>query len=288
MGLADKFGNFNVKQTDRISQEDKEYLEHYEALYKRALNVYKCVYDIYRNEFATYLKEDIEGNRYSNVIVGDFDTIKKIDELQNGYVSHIFYYFSNKYNVTLDSDVFPRSDIDGKYRSCSYEKQPEELVVDMIDWHVVVDKIIDQLGGMGFQDKAIKEVKDKLKEKCYNSYHNDWNIKLKGKRFTYTAGYCSQSWGNEWNFGSIEFMRALLDALSINMFGEKRTLHQLSRLYESYHIRLYEDDFKDGFSCPSVGVELIKFFKNGRVDIVFQSGDFARNFAREWCGYTLV
>ena len=50
MGITDKFGNFQIKKSDRISQEDQAWLTHREELYKRAIAVYKSVYYIYKAE----------------------------------------------------------------------------------------------------------------------------------------------------------------------------------------------------------------------------------------------
>ena len=231
MGIADKFVNFQIKKSDRISQEDQAWLTHREELYKRAIAVYKSVYDIYKAEY------DLDREYY-------------------------------RYN---DSDPI------------------KELVVDFIDYHAVLDKIFDQLGGMSFEEKAIKEVKDKLKEKCYNGYRDTWEIKVKGNKFTYTGGYCSKDkYFDYYNFGSTEWLRAFIDALAFNTYGEKTQVYSLNHLYSSYSIRLEEDDFQNGFSAPEVGVKHVKLFKNGRIDVTFTDAEFCRKFAREWCGYTLI
>lgn len=286
MSLVGKFGNFEVKQTDRISQEDKVHLERWKEKYERALCIHKAVYDVFRKEWENYTEEDLEDFQYSGVLLDDYGTIKKIDSLQDEFVEHIFSYFSRKYNVSLNNDL-PKSNLANSYYRYSRKTQPKELVFDFIDYHTVVDKIIDQLGGMSFQDKAIKEIKDALKKKCYNSYRDEWEIQIKGNKLIYKGGYCSPSWSS-YHFNSTEFMTALLHALSFNTYGEKVHLYELNRLYDSYYIDLQEDDFTTGFSCKRVGVEHIKFFKNGRVDITFKDAEFARNFAREWCGYTLI
>ena len=54
MSLAGKFGNFEIKKSDRISQEDQAWLTHREELYKRAIAVYKSIYDIYKAENEWY------------------------------------------------------------------------------------------------------------------------------------------------------------------------------------------------------------------------------------------
>ena len=287
MSLAGKFGNFVIKKTDRISKEDQEWLSHREKMYKRALMIQKSVYDIYKAEDGTYTEEDRD--EFSSFTVNDFGVPKRVSQIQDSYISGIFSYFSRKYHVELKNE-FEHYDYDRELYRYSSKKEPvKDLVIDEIDYHTVLEKIFDQLGGMSFEEKAIKEVQDKLKSKCYNSYHDTWRIKIKGNKFIYTDGYCSKEiYFDYYNFGSTEWLRAFLDALSCNTYGKKTHIQSLNRLYDSYHVRLENDDFQDGFSAPEVGVDHIKFYKNGRVDVTFKSGEFCRNFAREWCGYTLV
>lgn len=288
MGIADKFGNFQIKKSDRISQEDQAWLTHREELYKRAIAVYKSVYDIYKAENESYSEEDRKNYKYSSFLVGNFGVPKSLSDVQNSYISGIFSYFSNKYNVQLENN-FDRYDLDREYYRYNDSDSIKELVVDFIDYHAVLDKIFDQLGGMSFEEKAIKEVKDKLKEKCYNGYRDTWEIKVKGNKFTYTGGYCSKDkYFDYYNFGSTEWLRAFIDALAFNTYGEKTQVYSLNHLYSSYSIRLEEDDFQNGFSAPEVGVKHVKLFKNGRIDVTFTDAEFCRKFAREWCGYTLI
>ena len=288
MGIADKFGNFQIKKSDRISQEDQAWLTHREELYKRAIAVYKSVYDIYKAENESYSEEDRKNYKYSSFLVGNFGVPKSLSDVQNSYISGIFSYFSNKYNVQLENN-FDRYDLDREYYRYNDSDPIKELVVDFIDYHTVLDKIFDQLGGLSFQEKSMKEVKDALKDKCYWNYRDQWQIKVNGKKLIYTGGSCYKSkYFNEYEFHSTHWLCAFLDALACNTYGEKAHIQSLSRLYDSYYVKLYDDDFQDGFSAPSVDVEHIKFYKNGRVDVTFKSGEFCRNFAREWCGYTLV
>lgn len=93
MGITDKFGNFQIKKSDRISQEDQAWLTHREELYKRAIAVYKSVYDIYKAENESYSEEDRKNYKYSSFLVGNFGVPKSLSDVQNSYISGIFSYF---------------------------------------------------------------------------------------------------------------------------------------------------------------------------------------------------
>ena len=286
MGITGKFGNFEIKKSDRISKEDQEWLDKREKMYKRALMVHKSVYDIYKAEDRTYTEEDRDN--FSSFLVGDFNIPKKVSDIQDSYISGIIYYFSNKYHVNLENN-FKRHDYAQELHRYSKKDPVKDLIVDEIDYHTVLNKIFDQLGGLSFKEKSLKEVREKLKDECYNGYRDTWDIKVSGKKLIYTGGSCYKcKWTDEYEFHSTKWLNALLDALACNVYKEKVHLVTLSKLYGYSYIRLEDEDFQDGFSAPTVGVEHIKFYKNGRVDITFQSGEFCRDFAREWCGYTVV
>lgn len=196
MSIAEKFGKFEIKETDRISKEDQKWLEHREEIYKRTLAACKTVYGIYKSEHDQYSEGELEEFRYSGMLVDDFKVLKNLDTLQNDYVSGIFSHFSNKYHVNLENKN-KNSDLERRYyRSSSDKGAIRPLEVEEIDYHAILDQIFAQLGGMSFEEKAIKEIKDVLKDKCYMQYRDEWLIKVKGKKFTYTGGYCNQSYGD--------------------------------------------------------------------------------------------
>ena len=151
----------------------------------------------------------------------------------------------------------------------------KNLLLTLLTIIQCLTKFFDQLGGMSFEEKAIKEVKDKLKEKMLQRLSRYMGNQSKGNKFTYTGGYCSkETYFDYYNFGSTEWLRAFIDALAFNTYGEKTQVYSLNHLYGSYSIRLEEDDFQNGFSAPEVGVKHIKFFKNGRVDVTFVDAEF--------------
>lgn len=76
MSLAGKFGNFEIKKTDRISKEDQEWLSRREKMYKRALMIQKSVYDIYKSEDETYTEEDRK--EFSSFTVSDLEFLNEL------------------------------------------------------------------------------------------------------------------------------------------------------------------------------------------------------------------
>ena len=149
MSLAGKFGNFKIKKTDRISKEDQEWLSRREKMYKRALMIQKSVYDIYKSEDETYTEEDRK--EFSDFTVSDFGVPKRVSQIQDSYISGIFSYFSRKYHVELENK-FEHYDYNRELYRYSNKEPVKDLVIDEIDYHTVLDKIFNLLGGLSFLD----------------------------------------------------------------------------------------------------------------------------------------
>lgn len=82
------------------------------------------------------------------------------------------------------------------------------------------------------------------------------------------------------------FINELPDALSVFLYGEIKRLPGCDFLYPGHRLRLTSYEIKTGFDTDQLEkVERIKFFKNGRIDIKFDTKANAMAFAREWCGF---
>ena len=288
MSLFDKFNNFNVNTEDRIASEDKLHLEHFQEIYNSTLLYYKRVYALYLEEQRKYTAEDKEKiGKYSSVFADDLDVFKEVQKLQSAFSSHIYSYFSNKYHVDLDS----RKTSDKYERMRLYNPSEEEIkeLYEPRTYDVVLDDIIGQLGGMTFADVATQQIKDKMKDACvYGRNSAEWRIEVKGATIKYT-GWTTvrERWHGGYEVNRNDFLLHLPDALGMfaannaNWFGFNRL--------RGYEIELSYDELKSGISFPEgYKLALIKFFKNGNISLKFETPEYAREFARIWCGYTLI
>lgn len=242
MSLAGKFGNFEIKKTDRISKEDQEWLSRREKMYKRALMIQKSVYDIYKSEDETYTEEDRK--EFSSFTVSDFGVPKRVSQIQDSYISGIFSYFSGKYHVELKNE-FEHYDYNRELYRYSNKEPVKDLVIDEIDYHTVLDKIFDQLGGLSFQEKSMKEVKDALKDKCYLEGRDQWKIKISGKKLIYTGGSCYKSrYSDEYEFNSTAFQTFFTKGLKCACCGIEGKYFGKEKDFNAarYHLNLYALD----------------------------------------------
>ena len=164
----------------------------------------------------------------------------------------IAYYFTKKYNVTIDD-----SKIFNKYRDkfdYHNKNNPDKtLKLDLIeyvdiDYNIILDEIFLQLGGFSFKEKAIDEIKQKAKTPLYyNRYRNYWNYEIKGKTIKFRT--------------------------SIN--------HIEPALY------FYDNNETDIINCYTHNkIDDYKSYDNGNTDIKFYNASDALDFAKRYLGYT--
>jgi hypothetical protein len=93
----------------------------------------------------------------------------------SSYISEIYRYFKNKYNVDLKNN-FEKSTNYSAYGDIDVKGEENLKFYLNIDYNTIIDDIFEQLGGFDFEEKAELEIKEKMKEKC-----NRTDSKLKGK-----------------------------------------------------------------------------------------------------------
>lgn len=263
--LLSKFENIKIENDTRISETDRAYCEKQEKLYKEAVQAMKQTLELFKTIYKNYSDADI---RNYKVYIHKFDDIShtedRIKEFKNMFVSHIISYFQKAYNVTLNS-----SEILKKYK----ERE--------ITYQNIIDEIFEQLGGFNFQEKAINEIKEAARNTVYNS--DKITIK-KGKLsiqdFVYWNRY---SWSDEhslsWGDSKV---RPLFKGLSHFETEETETAFYYESIYKELNAG---DRTYDIFSKYELGyekVKSIKFYKNGKIDIEFETNEQAQQFKNEY------
>lgn len=288
MSLVDKFSGFEVKNDERISAEDKAYLEKLQEIYDGTLTFYSRVEALYNEESEKYTKDvrEILGT-YSAVFSNDMDVRKRVCGLQLGFINQIYAYFRDKYKLIINDN---REKEERKYDSYKFYKDvPKEVISELYErrsYKPIVDDILSQLGGMTFDELSVLQIKDRMKKASF--YYDKWWIELKNNTIKCDSVYVSKAWYDEkYTISRNEFMAVLPDALGL--FIEGRSESPYLSFMRKYSIELTEEEMKNGITFPD-GLKLksIKFYKKGRMDLKFEKAEYAREFAREYCGYTMV
>lgn len=262
--LLSKFENVVIKNDTRISEVDRAYCEKQEKMYKEAIQVMQQTLELFKELYGTY--SVTEKSNYRGYIE-EFKDIRniedRINDFKSKFISNIFSHFERSYNVTLNS-----SEIRKKYDlSITYQN--------------IIDEVFEQLGGFNFQEKAVKEIKDASRDTVYRG--DKLTIKKGKLSIQDYVWWSSYSWDNEKKLSYNDSkVRPLFKALSHFETGVVETLSYYNNIYDE----LYKGDKTyDIFSKYELGynkVKSIKFYKNGKVDIEFQTQQQAEEFKREY------
>ena len=283
---------------ERIDAQDKTYLGYLQSAYQKKLSMFFDIWQRFNKEHDDFEIECPEEIRKSlNVFAPeDFDIADKTMTLQEDFRNNIFQYFRERYQVfTINKDK--ELDFYDKFMHYSkYSKKEVELkklnfgkVFMVQNYNTVLDEIFEQLGNDSLTDRLIKETKNDLFDECFNLYRKTWRITVKDNVISYRNGFGfleEERWNRDtYRYVNSQFIYKFLKAYSVMLFGRFTVINGVDKLMSCYVI-LDSDDVKNGFvpNCEGNIIEKIKVFKNGRVDIKFQTPKQAQDFANEWCG----
>jgi len=299
MSILTKFETVKVNADNRISDMDKQFCEKHQSAYDSArcsfqelkyfwndisetqINILADASDKY--SYTTYLRMehgDISATSIQNHIVS----------LHSRFIHNIVGYFNKHYHVSADTsrieeNLLPQNQ--QRAQRCydrEIQKQYDEAVqILALRYETVIDQIFVQLGGRGFAEQAIFELKEKCHNAAWNTYRKAANYELKNDAIRFNSYSCSYK---EWiSCGHWELSNSLKEIL----YGAAH--------FETNSFSVYPDGFADLLGYNRSDSDLITFpscdklcqlkmFKNGRVDIKFTSPFYARQFISDYLGLT--
>lgn len=289
MSILGKFNNFEIGEDNRISADDKSFLEEMQEYYEKALLYYSRISALYQEEKEHYTKHFLDNYNYSVFKVNDCDVYRKISSLQSEYISTIYSHFERTYQVNIKRNKYDSFVEDYKQIS-TYDVNKERAGKLLVKQHYqpFVDDIVSQLGGLDFTAVATQQLKEKMKSACYNEYQDKWNIEIKNDTLRYINGYVGKNWSGTYTVHRGQFFEVLPSVISMFLYGRVQKLIGCSYFYD-WSIELNEDQIGTWLKwSDDLKITAIKFYKNGRFDMKFKTPEDARDFARTWCGYTVV
>ena len=261
--LLSKFENVEIKTESRITQEDIDFCVKEQECYNDAIALYeKCLNSF--NEIKSIKDWKSKYIRWGQInVFGEESMNAKLN-----FVCNIVQYFVNKYKVTLNDKIIAE-----KY---NYKE---------ITYNTIIEEIFVQLGGFNFNEKAENEIKSALIKQMEYDIKYD-RLKIKNNKITVTDFIYIDSfykrYGNyEISYGCDEKIEKLLQAMSYFLFKDTQCL---GNLYNTITRERNDDVFKT-HDISLNGILTLKLYKNGKIDIEFSSTEYARQFAKEYCGY---
>ncbi len=275
--ILESFDNVEIENKNRLCDEDLNFLEDLQEKFNNMREKFKLYIDFYGNN-KIYDLEEKELKRSIYDLKSDF--IKEIVFPKCiGFINKVYNYFKKKYNVTLD---FMSHDTD--YYLDGREKRAEENLnwfMNELDYNLILDDIFEQLGGVSFEDKRINEAKEEVIKKC-----TGWNkslLNVKGKNLTIDNYIYYSSWsGYKIDYSNKDNLIPLLTL--VEEFNN--TYLMTNELINVF--KIYEDVTGKIFDIKGEKIKGIKFFKNGKIQLVFNSGIEALQFAKEYLNYKEV
>ena len=252
-----------------------------------------------------YLCNGFHADDYQNSIIS----------IHRKYIDNLVGYFEEKYHVSIDkmgiadflipkkpeveicpvlykhldswtdedADRVRKANDERKKLNADYEESIRRL---RISYTSVLDQIFLQIGGSSFSDAAISELKSSCHMACW--YQNSGEPKFEQKKAVvlFTGYGCNidhihekyKSKNDPSYFEVSEDMKKVLRALNYYETGTQRyTLPLIDKLC-GYHV-----DCPD-YDIGGEKIKGIKLYKNGRVEIRFQSESYARQFVEQFMG----
>ena len=275
MDILNMFNQIEIKNTNRLGGEDLEFCELQEKIYNKIYNIYdelsQSIQEVNNNEVKElnekfkYTNGSSYTGTYTNAITynhRNWDMKDNINKLSDNMISGITSYFRHKYNVEID-----------------YEKIKNMAKDKRIDYNFVVDLIFEQLGGFSFEDKAKQQIIDKLKADTKQYREEKKKVIVKNNKVTINDYLYADSWNkNQLSYQSYYKLETLFNA--VNLFcNNEQSSEYITELYNIKYFGEYDLNFS---LCAST-----KFYKNGKVDLVFSNGVKALEFANEYTNYAV-
>lgn len=275
MDILNMFNKIEIKNTNRLGGEDLEFCELQEKIYNKVYNIYENLSNSIQelkdnevkelNEKFKYTSGSSYTGTFTNAITynhKNWDMKDNINKLSDNMISGITSYFTHKYNVEID-----------------YERIENMAKDKKIDYNFIVDLIFEQLGGFSFEDKAKQQIIDKLKDDTKQYREDKKKVTVRNNKVAINEYLYADSWNkNELSYQSYHKLETLFNA--VNMFCNKeQSTDYIKDLYNIKRFGEYDLNFSQ---CTST-----KFYKNGKIDLVFTNGVKALEFANEYTNYAV-
>ena len=262
MNLFEKFEQVKIENTSRISTNDQEVCENLHS------ELTKVVDFCSKNE--QFLTKNAVNSVFFSSKALHSENEKILVEAKDHFITEVFHHFSSTYKVSLNS-----FDCKNKYDQT-------------VTWQVLVDEIIEQLGGCSFKEKAAAEVRKNF----FDTIGRWTKVSIKGQRLTIPNYiHVEDSYrGKEYirlSYYSHENFSKLFKAIMLYERGEVDSSWQSLMSGFDFGGNILKTDLlcEHDFSWLNK-FQSLRLFKNSNVILKFVSSEDCEKFAREYCGYS--
>ena len=280
MDLLQKFEEIKIDNTERIRESDRICCQNLNDTYSKALTHYQSIlekmYEIdLKHEDPFEIRKDDKWDRVCSKKHGEdlwaynddgspskyILTLKSsIQVLHTQFIRKVVEYFASTYGIGLNKERF--------------EKRIGDNL--KITWQEILDLVFEYIGDEELENKGIQEFKDYFKKQIR------WPDQLKVNKNKISLHdqvfFCH--WSSNLEFSSSSGIDYFIKALSFFEFDvleySGTFYHSLPNNRSNLSLDLYETPLSSKFKG-------LKLFKNGRVDLVFRSEEYAKEFVSLYC-----
>lgn len=284
LNIMNLFDNIKVENDKRLSQEDNLKMDEYRKILSDMRDKFNLYLEFYKNNPILNINynnefKEINGVDSYNGLAHEF-VEKIIFRETNSLISRVYYYFRNKYNISLETMYHDKD---------YYEGRPSRME-ENFNWYMTVsvddliDNIFEQLGNVTFEDKALNECKEEVL-KHVTGYKTGRVIVKNGKISLKDFVYYSY-WGKDYGEYRIEGDSKIgLESMFKLLTYYKK--NELSNDYEYIMDRVgaYRNTYIGEYEIGDNLLKSFKTFKNGKIEFKFNNGLDALNFAKKYLNY---
>ncbi|EGT3606762.1 hypothetical protein ACSW9O_15245 (plasmid) [Clostridium perfringens] len=282
--ILESFDNVEIENKNRLCDEDLSVMEDLQEKFNNVKEGFKKYIEFYR-ENKIYNLEEKEIKFSCDNLEEHFVNKIMFPECCS-FISDVYCYFEKKYNVSLEKKYHDK-DYNLDYRG---ERAKENLrwFMEELDYNLILDDIFNQLDGVNFRDKGIEQLKNQVVEKTKGWKKS--NIDIKGKNLNLKDYLYFSSWGRDYGEYKIGYdnkihIENLLKLVTIYKYKEIRN-DIINDIVDS--LQGWKDVTITKFEFEELKGIGIKFYKNGKVQLIFNSGIEALEFAQEYLNYKEV
>lgn len=271
--ILSKFDSVEIKNENRLSSEDLAEMKKLQNNLDNMREQFKLYLEFYENN-KIYNIENKEVTRSIYKLKDDF-VINVIFKECEKFISEVYYYFRNKYNINLDIIKYD-TDYSVEFREFQANKNLNWFMNEL-NYNLLLDDIFNQLGGVDFKTKELEELKETFKYKDVNLKGNNITIQNYIYFDDLTLKYSKEY---EISYHSREEIKNLFNLI------EKINNKEYTELKEGLINR--NIDPIGVFELDGEKIKALQVFKNGNVKLTFNSGIEALKIAQEYLNYNVA
>ncbi|MDC4245573.1 hypothetical protein [Clostridium perfringens] len=280
--ILENFDNIEIKNENRLCKEDLSFLEDLQEKLNKAKLSFNKYIEFYRENKLLDLEQKEVKLSCSNL--EEYFVSKVVFMEGKSFISKIYNYFEKKYNLTLEK-IKIDEDYSLQFREVR-ARQNLKWFMETLDYNLILDDIFNQLEGVSFKEKGIQEIKSNVIERTRGWKKS--NVDIKGKNLTIQNYISFNSWSSkEYQilYSNRTYMENLFNLVSIFETDDIQK-NEIDNLLNN--ISSYEDATGQIFELPYKKVVGVKFYKNGKIQLIFDTGVSAIEFAQEYLNYKEV